>query len=111
MGQNATWSSGVQLKSASFSYSPADVSHDGPRALLIYGPRSSKTLPKFHEKTPRERKRAKMGAGRGTKKRKFGGPVEDSPAEGGSCVQWSGAGWSRRVPNTARRVGSRRVGS
>ena len=40
--------------------------------LTFEGPGASKTPPKFQEKTLRERKRAKMGAGEGNKARNFG---------------------------------------
>ena len=40
------------------------------------------TPPKFHEKTPRERKRAKMGAGDGKKDEILGGPAEGGPKAG-----------------------------
>ena len=42
-------------------------------------PGVSKTPPKFHEKTPRERKRAKMGRERGKKARNFGPPAFGPP--------------------------------
>ena len=46
------------------------------------------TPPKFHEKTPRERKRAKMGAGEGKKKGEIlGGPAEVGPAEEGGPAE------------------------
>ena len=38
--------------------------------------------PKFHEKTPRERKRAKMGAGEGKKRENLGLPPFRAPTRG-----------------------------
>ena len=68
----------------------ARVSHDNPRTpnVHIRGSPSSKTSPKFNEKTPRERKRAQMEAGEGKTRAKFWavrrrGPAQGGPASGG----------------------------
>ena len=49
----------------------------------IWGSRSSKTPPKFNEKTPRETEKERNGGGRGGKKSEMlGGPAEGGLAEG-----------------------------
>ena len=79
----------------------------------IRGSRPSKTPPKFHEKTPRERerKRAKMGAGEG-KKRYFGRSRRGGgPAEGGSAARGLADGGAAKAgPGRGSRAAGPRQG-
>ena len=62
----------------------AGVSHDSPRAQMctFQGPGLSKTPTKFHERTPRERKKNENCGGRREKKSEIlGGPAEGGPGE------------------------------
>ena len=80
-----------------------NFAHDSPRAQTrTFKGRPSKTTPKFHEKTPRERERAKMGAGEGKKKernfvRSSGRAV---PRKGGPARARSAGGRSAQPKHT-----------